>query len=162
MSVFKIIKSLHKLVDMHKTLIDISGQKTEIIKEGSVDKLQTLLIKERKHVKAIEQIEKLRQTEVKEWFTQQGSKEDPPTITRMLAIISDDEQQKELEAMTVSLTEAITQLKQQEELNQALIQQSMQFVQLSLDMINPSIKSMNYGNKKETESIKRSVFDSKA
>ena len=64
--------------------------------------------------------------------------------------------------MTIELTKAITQLKQQEQLNQALIQQSMQFVQLSLDILNPTIQTMNYGKNREDAGSKRSVFDSKA
>lgn len=74
-----------------------------------------------------------------------------------------DEQSREgLEKTAVALTNVITRLKEQKQLNQALIQQSMQFVELSLDMLSPSIRNMNYGEKKSSGPKGRSVFDSKA
>ncbi|WP_099159875.1 flagellar protein FlgN [Virgibacillus ndiopensis] len=162
MSVQNIIQSLEKLVTLHESLLVVSKQKTEVIKEGSVEKLQPLLIKERKHVQVLEQAEVKRQQEVDKWFTHQKISKENATITGILEVILDVDERNELEKKTITLTKVITSLKQQEQLNQALIQQSMQFIQLSLDMMNPSIKNMNYGNKEGTDTEKRSVFDSKA
>lgn len=155
---------MKKLVNLHKDLFDISQQKTVIVKEGAIEKLQVLLVKERKSIRTIEQAENERQTAVEEWFTQKQLPLSDAAITNMLGKITDERETEELENITILLTELITKLKQQEQLNQALINQSMQFVQLSLDMMNPSIKNMNYGNKKgsKSESDKLSVFDSKA
>ncbi|PAV31014.1 flagellar protein FlgN [Virgibacillus profundi] len=164
MSVQTIIQSLEKLVNLHMELLEISLQKTEVVKDGSIDKLQAVLLKERKSVRAIEQAEVIRQTEVEEWFSHKQLPKGEATITNMLELITDEQEKITLGNITIKLTQSITKLKQQEQLNQALINQSMQFVQLSLDMMNPSIKNMNYGNKKgsEPEPNKRSVFDSKA
>ncbi|ASN04724.1 flagellar protein FlgN [Virgibacillus necropolis] len=158
----QIIKSMEKLIMLHESLLVISEQKTVAIKEGNMEKLQPLLVKERKHVQALEQMETSRQKEVKAWFEVNNLQGKNETITTMLEMIDDKEQQKVLEDVTIHLTHSVTNLKRQEQLNQALIQQSLQFVELSLDMMNPSITNLNYGNTKETESIKRSVFDSKA
>ncbi|WP_188454139.1 flagellar protein FlgN [Virgibacillus oceani] len=162
MSVQPIIQSLEKLVTLHESLLNVSQQKTQVMKEGSVEKLQPLLIKERKHVQALEQAEAKRQQDVDKWFAEQQISNEHATITAMLEVLANENERDELEKITVSLTEVITKLKGQEQLNQALINQSMQFVQLSLDMLNPSIKNMNYGKKEDTDTIKRSVFDSKA
>lgn len=156
------IQVLTKLVNVHKSLLENARQKTEVVKEGSVEQLQMILVKERKYIQVLEQAEAERKKEVENWFLQQGLPLNNATITEILDHIPNNEEKKELENQTVALTEMITSLKQQEQLNQALIQQSMQFVQLSLDMMNPSIKNMNYGNKQETSTEKRSVFDSKA
>jgi len=162
MTIKPMIQVLSKLVDVHKSLLENARQKTEVVKEGSVEQLQMILIKERKYIQVLEQAEAERKKEVENWFLQQGLPLNKTTITEILDLIPNNEEKKELENQAVALTEAITSLKQQEQLNQALIQQSMQFVQLSLDMMNPSIKNMNYGNKQETSTAKRSVFDTKA
>jgi len=154
------IQVLTKLVDVHKSLLENARQKTEVVKEGSVEQLQMILVKERKYIQVLEQAEAEREKEVEN--LQQGHPLNNTTITEILNHIPNNEDKKELENQTVALTEMITSLKQQEQLNQALIQQSLQFVQLSLDTMNPSIKNMNYGNKQETSTAKRSVFDSKA
>src|SRR5699024_1002454 len=134
-------------------------QKTEVVKEGSVEQLQMILVKERKYIQVLEQAEAERKKEVEN--LQQGLPLNNATITEILDHIPNNEEKKELENQTVALTEMITSIKHQEQLNQALIQQSMQIVQLPLDMMNPSIKNMNYGNKQETSTDKRSVLDSK-
>ncbi len=83
------------------------------------------------------------------------------TITNMLNMLSNNDDQKALLAVTTELTESITKLKRLEQLNRELLEQSMQFVQMSLNMLNPTIDHMNYGDKKQTER-KHSMFDSKA
>lgn len=162
MTVKPIIQVLEKLVNVHESLLGNAQHKTEVVKEGSVDKLQMVLVKERKYIQVLVQAEVERKKLVDDWFLQKDLPLNNATITGMLEILTNVDEKKELENKTIALTEAITSLKQQEQLNQALIQQSMQFVQLSLDMMNPSIKNMNYGNNKEAAPMKRSVFDSKA
>lgn len=162
MSIKTINESLHALTVIHEELLKVSERKTDVIKEGSTDKLQAVLAEERKYIKILEQAEQKRQKAVEEWYTDKRLPRENMTITNMLEILTDEQEQQELEHMTIKLTKAITQLKQQEQLNQSLIQQSMQFVQLSLDMLNPTIQSMNYGKTQESGGSKRSVFDSKA
>ncbi|GGB55305.1 flagellar protein FlgN [Virgibacillus dakarensis] len=162
MTIQTIIQSLEKLVTIHESLLELSEQKTVVIKEGSVEKLQSLLIKERRYVRTLGQEEEKRQKEVEDWFSEQRISGKEVTITTMLNEISGEETGTEMAQIANTLTEVIVKLKQQEQLNQALIQQSMQFVELSLDMIDPSIKKMNYGDKHANESANRSVFDSKA
>lgn len=147
---------------IHEDLIGVSVHKTEIVKDGLIEKLQPLLVKERKYTQMLEQAEVKRKREVDTWFLHQQLPVNDATITQMLEVLTEKQEKEKLENMMIALTEAITKLKQQEQLNYALIQQSMQFVQLSLEMLNPTIKNMNYGKKKQTNSAERSVFDSKA
>jgi len=161
-SITAINDSLQELTMIHEELLKGSKRKTDIIKEGSTEKIQAILAEERKYIKILEQSEEKRQKEVEKWYTAKQLPLEDMTITNMLEVLTDKEAQQELEQLTIELTKTITQLKQQEQLNQALIQQSMQFVQLSLDMLSPTIHNMNYGKSQETEGSKRSVFDSKA
>ena len=61
------------------------------------------------------------------------------------------------------MLEIIIELRQNEKLNHDLIQQSLQFVHLSLEMLQPQERNINYhkDDKKQTKTT-RSVFDSKA
>ncbi|WP_106496665.1 flagellar protein FlgN [Lentibacillus sp. Marseille-P4043] len=164
MSVQQIIETLDKLTKLHQSLLAISQEKTDVIKQGSIDELQPLLIKERQHVQALEQLEKVRQQLVESWFKDNQLADETVTITNMLEHIEDQDISARLVQTTTVLTETMTSLKRQEQLNHALIQQSMKFVELSLDMMSPSLKNLNYGKdqSQNTEAAKRSVFDSKA
>lgn len=162
MSIQTIINTLKKLITIHKELCKVSEEKTDIIIDGSVEKLQHLLGKERKYLQLLEQFEMKRQREVEKWFEVNDLLTEEMTITNMLQVITNEIDKKKLEKVTIELTNIITRLKQQEQLNQDLIRQSMQFVHMSLEMINPTINDMNYGEKISNRTENRSVFDSQA
>ncbi|MFD1849024.1 flagellar protein FlgN [Oceanobacillus bengalensis] len=163
MSVLPIIQSLEQLVLMHEELLNVSKEKTEVIKEGSVEKLQAILAKERKQIRKVEQVEDKRRVIVEEWFTSRNLSLEDMTISRILDGLEEEADKETIAAVTTKLTEVITALKQQEQLNQTLLNQSMQFVQLSLDVLQPSITKLNYGKQKnESERASRSIFDSQA
>lgn len=162
MSVQPIIQALEKLIKLHENLTDTAIEKTDLIKQGSPDKLQTLLVKEHKFVQVLEQAELKRQQAVEEWLLEQECALSEPTITAILEMLTDERDKKELEETAVKLADIVTRLKHQEQLNQALLHQSMQYVELSMDAIKPSLKHMNYGNQQTSFSPERSVFDSKA
>jgi phosphotransferase system IIB component len=163
MSIQPIIRSLKQLIQFHERLVDISEQKTALIKDGAIDELQTLLVTERKEIRLLEQAEEKRQAGVSAWFREKQA-DRAATLTNMLEIITDKTEKENLEHTTIKLTKVITSLKQQEELNQSLLNQSMQFVQLNMDMMNPTMKQINYGNQKQAAAanMNRSVFDSQA
>ncbi|RKQ35579.1 flagellar protein FlgN [Oceanobacillus halophilus] len=161
MSVESIIQSIEKLVSVHEELLIISKEKTKIIKEGSIEKLQALLVKERKQTRLLERAELHRQSEVEKWLIKKGISSENVRISNMLTHVEISNDKEKLASVTTELTEKITMLKLQEELNQALLKQSMQFVQLSMELLNPSIANINYGNQnQDSKPIKQSLFDS--
>lgn len=162
MSVNNIVNALEDLVEIHHQLAKISEEKTTLIKEGRIDEFQQLILTERKRILTLEQAETKRQKAVEQWFYGQGRLNEEMTITNMLELITDEQDQTSLATVATQLTEAITSLKRQEQLNQELLEQSMQFVQMSLNMLSPSINQMNYGEKKQSNQRNRSVFDSRA
>src|SRR5690625_6110131 len=137
----KVLRSLDELVSIHKELIDSSNKTTENIKVGKVDELQDQIMHERKLSLKLEQAEEKRQAVVEAWFSANDIQSDEMTITEMLANIVDEEKQIQLASVTTKLTEAITTLKRSEQLNRELLEQSMQFVQMSLQLLSPDRKS---------------------
>lgn len=160
MSTQSIIAALQQLIEIHQDMIKLSEEKTEIIKEGYVEKLQKQLVREQKLIRLLEQAENNRQQEAISWYRQADRPLEEITITNILNVLEDEEERNALEEAAVQLANAVMKLKQQEQLNHSLLQQSMQFVQFSLNMINPTIENFNYGNQQTGNN--RSVFDSKA
>jgi|SRR5699024_4930183 len=161
MSIESIFRPLEKLLALHQSLYELSLQKTTLIKEGLIDELQQILVKERKIAQSVESTEKIRHKAVIEWMESQETRKDG-TITELLNLVSSKNDRDKLAHLSTHLTEEITKLKHNEQLNQALLEQSLQFVKVSLDLMNPSLKNMNYGKQSESYSNKRSMFDSKA
>ncbi|WP_138419481.1 flagellar protein FlgN [Aquibacillus sediminis] len=166
MSVQPIVDVLKKITTLHDNLLSISKKKTESLTKNNIDYLQELLLQERKYVQAINQLETKRMELVENWAHVNGLDSQAITVSVMIDddLVGTDKQA--LESVTTRLAETLVELRQQEQLNQQLTKQSMQFIQLTMDMISPSLTTMNYGNQankqQATQQVKRSLFDSKA
>jgi flagellar biosynthesis/type III secretory pathway chaperone len=159
MSAKKLIDTLEKLLTLHQSLLKLAEQKTDILKKGDMEGLNALLTNEQKHITAIQQVEEIRNEAVEVLL--QGQDVDK-TISNCIEFTNEPERTK-LTQLKDQLTEVITELKERNQLNQQLINQSLQFVHLTLDMLAPQPASINYGPPKQNTAPKRqSMFDSKA
>ncbi|MFZ0370831.1 MAG: flagellar protein FlgN [Halobacillus sp.] len=159
-----VIQCMDHLKQLHESLLILSRKKTEALKSNDTNSIQQLLTQERKHVQAINKVEKQRGEAVVSWCEAQGLSTYEPTISNIIANLEGDSQAK-LEAIYEEMILVLSSLKQQEQLNAQLTKQSLQFINMSLDMLQPSLDSVNYGGKSapsRNHKSKRSTFDSKA
>ncbi|MBM7690884.1 flagellar biosynthesis/type III secretory pathway chaperone [Peribacillus deserti] len=165
MSAQNIITAMEKLVKLHKSLYDLAEKKTQIIKTGDMDALNKIMIDEQKHVKAIGMIEREREQSVLEFLQRNNSAELVPNLSSCIGLAEDSEKET-LNDLKQSLVESVLKLKVANYLNQQLIYQSLQFINLSLDMVRPSPKAFNYEKpvqqKGQYQAGNRSYFNSKA
>ncbi|MGY4794051.1 flagellar protein FlgN [Lysinibacillus fusiformis] len=166
MSIEVIFSTLTKLERMHKSLLELAFKKTEIIKVGDIQALDQMLKDEQAHVAAIDKLEQQRQIQVTEYL---GAKGFAPTDKMTVAdVIEAAEQESEKETLSVvrnRLLLVIDNLRKQNDLNQKLVFQSLQFVNLTLDALRPRPEQFNYsGNEvRGTNTVtKKSYFDSQA
>ena len=144
MSMTTIMASLNNLEKLHRSLLKLAYDKMILIKSGDIEELDQLLKDEQAHLAAISQMDAQRQSTVTAYLTDQGrSVPVNPTIADVLENASDGEKIG-LEEARDRLLHAIHDLKRQNELNQKLTYQSLQFVNLSLDMVRPRPESVNY------------------
>lgn len=158
----KLIKSIDQLIDLHKSLLNVSLKKTACLKANQIEALRDLMTIEQKHGQALDKIEKARLKEA-HVLKETLNLNEEPTVSVLIEALSETEANL-LEEKTTALAELMLEVKQQEDLNHQLLKQSLQFVQLQMDLLKPSIENVNYGHKKQTNDpeSKRSVFDSKA
>ncbi|UOR11670.1 flagellar protein FlgN [Halobacillus amylolyticus] len=156
-----IIDQMERLRQLHDSLLALSSKKTEALKSNDTEALQGILAQERKHVQAINGLEKKRMAVVAEWAVASGFMNEAPTVSEILAAVEGVERERLQEAYD-SFIIVLADLKQQEVLNAELTKQSLQFINVSLDLLQPSLNQMNYGKPAGTVEQKRSVFDSKA
>ncbi|MFD1067698.1 flagellar protein FlgN [Oceanobacillus locisalsi] len=157
----QLIHAVNDLTATHSDLLALSKQKTEALTNNHLDAFQGLLVQERKLTRQLEQQEEIRQGAAEAWNKKQPHPAASLTITEMLHRL-DGEEKENLEKAAVALTDTITALKRQEQLNKTLLEESMKFVQLSMELVNPTIQSMNYGAGSSEKVSGRSLFDSKA
>ncbi|WP_075982961.1 flagellar protein FlgN [Bacillus massilinigeriensis] len=140
MSAESLIASTEKLFKLHKSLYEIAVKKTEVIKKGDIDTLNQILKDEQTHIAAITKVEKERQQAACALVPEQEN----PSVTDCFERISEIEQFR-LAEIANKLSELVFELKEQNFLNQQLIHQSLQFVNVSMNLLNPQPDSINYG-----------------
>lgn len=164
MSIEKILQSLTKLDMLHKSLLEIAYKKTEVIKTGDMDSLNQLLKDEQAHVAGISQLEQQRQTEVTDYLRAKGiAPTDNPTVALVLENTNTNEEKEQLGVARNKLLLTLETLKNQNDLNQKLTLQSLQFVNLTLDSIRPKPDQINYSKSEvQAPSTNKNYFDSQA
>ncbi|MFD2639005.1 flagellar protein FlgN [Piscibacillus salipiscarius] len=163
MTIQTIISHLEKLDQFNESLLALSKQKTEFVKNSQIDEFNQLLMKEKKHAQAIDQVESKRIQLTEKWFEEHAPNAKEQTITQLIELTDDEEAKQKLEEIFEKLVINLAQLKEQEQLNRELIEQSLQFIDLSLEMYEPQSKQMNYdSNKQAPQRQQTSMFDSKA
>lgn len=162
MSIEQIIELMDKLNMMHRSLLKLALQKTEVLKESNIEALNTTMKNEQMHIAAISKLEEQRQQAVAQFFEERTIQCDDATVSKLLEY-ADEKEKIKLVAKRDELLKTIDLLKEQNDLNQQLLFQSLQFVNLTLDLFQPQQEQMNYGaSAGSRKPVKKGQFDSKA
>ncbi|HEX7065878.1 MAG TPA: flagellar protein FlgN [Bacillales bacterium] len=164
MSAESMIETMKVLVSVHRELNEQAKEKTETLKNGDMEALETLMKKEEAAVSKLKELEELRVRQVDVFLGEKGMIGENVTMSQLLKVADPEEEQKLLQIQH-QLTEEIILLKQQNALNQELIEQSLQFVNVSLNLYQPEKEPANYGRPDQTKNSAqrgRSLFDSQA
>lgn len=160
MSAEKLVETLKKILILHQNLLKLSERKTDILKKGDIDALNEQMKEEQKYILAIRQLENERIAIVDKLL---GPRVQERTLSKCIEA-SSEPIQTELVNIHENLLKVTQELKAVNELNQQLTHQSLQYVNMSLDMLLPQEQTATYGNPAGTKEKKqsRSMFDSKA
>lgn len=155
----EIIRTMEQLIQLNKSLYELADKKTDIVKKGDMEAFQQLQQNEQKHILAIQKINRDREQAV----TTLVPNLENPTITDCLPYVAEKDRYK-LTQLKDELMTVLTKLQEQNDLNQQLINQSLEFVNMSVHMLLPQQQQMNYGpptDKKQQTETKR-IFQSEA
>ncbi|HEX7064427.1 MAG TPA: flagellar protein FlgN [Bacillales bacterium] len=159
-----LIETMEALVSVHRTLNAHAKEKTRVLKEGDIKGLEALMKKEEAAAAKLKKLEEARIQRVDEFLAEKGVIGEDVTMSQLLKFTAPEEERELLEVQN-QLMDEIVQLKQQNALNQELIEQSLQFVDMSLDLFQPAKEPANYQHPDQTKSPGqrgRSLFDSQA
>ncbi|MER2154613.1 MAG: flagellar protein FlgN [Solibacillus sp.] len=167
MSIANIVVMLEKLEKMHKSLLELALAKTEYIKQGDMEQLDQLIKSEQAHVAAINTLEQQRQLMVTDYLRAKGiALTDTPSVADVITAAENSESTEKLINVRERLIALLNQLKIQNDLNQKLVMNSLQFINITLDAMRPQqTEQFNYSGAQirgNTEVAKRSFNEFKA
>ncbi|MDQ0244759.1 flagellar biosynthesis/type III secretory pathway chaperone [Bacillus fengqiuensis] len=159
----KMLDLLTKQLKLNKSLLKMARQKTDILKEGDIGALNSMMKDEQAHIAAMNQLEEARKKEAAILLSGHPIHQNEPSLSALLDMIRGEEQEQ-LRSLQTELFNVIGELQERNSLNQELIMQSLQFVNLNLDMLSPStgMDAYNYQKEETAPAYTRSLFNSKA
>lgn len=164
MSAAQLTEVLTKMYKLHQSLYEVASRKTDIVKKSDIEALSSIMKEENKHVMAINLLEEERKQLVAKMMSGNPIQGNEPTLSECIETFPIEERES-LFTIKDKLSTILQKLKDRNYMNQELIYSSLHFVNLSLDLLRPEPKSMNYDrpkNSNQNGSQKRSMFDSKA
>ncbi|WP_404356196.1 flagellar protein FlgN [Cytobacillus firmus] len=140
MSAEALTATMEKLHKLHKSLYELAVKKTDMIKTGDMDALNQMLKDEQAHIAAIGKMEQERQRVSQDLVPDLPS----PSLGDCLSMLSEEDKHP-LNGLKDQLSMLIQELKERNQLNQQLIYQSLQFVNMSMSLVQPQQnQSLNY------------------
>ncbi|MGO4888796.1 flagellar protein FlgN [Anaerobacillus sp. MEB173] len=163
MSSKQMVGVLEGMIKLHCTLYELAVEKTDVVMKGDIQALNEIVKKEAETVKQVMRLNAERNKLMYAFKKDKGWTTEDVTLQDFIAATGEEEQPK-LSELQQNLVQEIEQLKQRNELNQQLLEDSLRFVNLSLDLVMPDEEAIHYRHptKKGYDSQQGySLFDSK-
>ncbi|CAG7655463.1 flagellar protein FlgN [Paenibacillus allorhizosphaerae] len=136
MSFLALTQLMTALNDIHANLLELAQQKKQILIKNQVDQLLEILKKENRLIKQVTDLEQQRVGVIGDFMIEKGYKPNPRvTISDLTKIIFNIEEKKSLIDSQKQLLSTIRRLREVNAVNQQLIEQSLAFIDYSLDLI---------------------------
>ncbi|MFD2615552.1 flagellar protein FlgN [Paenibacillus gansuensis] len=166
MSMQGITEAMEALNALYMEMLELGGQKRQLIVHNDVDGLTKVMSAENRLMKRSAELEKQRLDAVG-GYLQEKKLRLPASITMMelTRVVFNLEEKERLHRLHAELSETIGNLKEVNESNQHLIKQSLDFIELSIDLLTGApVDQMTYTKPNQTtiEGGRYSYFDHKA
>ncbi|WP_281883059.1 flagellar protein FlgN [Paenibacillus sp. YYML68] len=166
MSFHALLQVMSELNEAHLVLMELAERKKDVLVHNQVDQLTQIVNKENKQIKLIGELDQRRIQVIGDFLMEKGYKPNPRvTISDLRKIIFDVEEKRQLMDAQKQLLDTIHRLRRVNTLNQQLIEQSIAFVDYSIDlMVGPAEEDVTYHSPQQQPiSGKRpGIFDAKA
>lgn len=166
MSLLQVTHAMVQLVELHEQLINVGEEKKQAIMSNDIGVITQCVAKEMQLVKKVNTVEEQRVNGVYSFLQEKGIRSQLNlTITEMTRLVFDPEERNQLIALQTTLYDRLTQLKELNAINKDLIEQSLTFIDYSMNLIiNQPEDHMIYQDpsKQKLDIPNRSYFDSRA
>lgn len=166
MSFEAVLQTMSELNDVHLTLLELAEQKKHALIHNQVEQLTQIVTKENKLLKRIGELDQQRVDAIGNFLIEKGYKPNPRvTVSDLTKIIFNAEEKRILVDSQKQLLATIRKLREHNELNQQMIEQSLAFINYSIDIMSGSDgDELIYSNPNQTTSgsNRRGLFDAKA
>lgn len=158
-SIEQLKETLIKEKKMYEEILSMVEEKTKVIVEGKVKELDEITKKEQQFIMKMGAFEKVRRSVLAN-IAEELDLHEPSSVSEILLFL-EEEDVKVIDDLRDQLLEVISKLKEINKLNEGLIQQRLDYIHFSLDLLTNQEKDGNNYNKQasEKEKTKVNLFD---
>lgn len=136
MSLNQLIDAMYELETSHQEMLRTAEVKKEAIIKNDTDTLIRLLNQESAILKQIQSQEAMKNEAISSFLQERGIRSKLNlTMTEISRLVFDVEDKERLQAAQRALSNTLQELKERNELNQKLLEQSLAFIDYSLDVL---------------------------
>lgn len=166
MSIYQVIAEMDHLNELHQHLVDAAKEKHEAILKNDMQHLTQIMNKETRLLKQVNESEIARVDAANVFLTEKGIRSQLKlTITEMTRLVFDQEEKQHLLDSQRRLLDTLLTLKNLNNTNKEMIDQSLSFIDYSLNLIvSRPEDDMLYQNPNQqhvTRSLNRNFFDAR-
>lgn len=165
MGIDALLETMSKLRQFHVALLQLAEEKTPILVRNAVDELNGIVNKEGKLMRGIAELERERIQHINEYLLARGYNPNPKiTISDLVKVIFKAEDKLALAESQRNLIETLAKLKERNTLNQKLVEQSLAFIDYSLDLVigAPEDEMMYQNPQRQKNNNRLGIFDTRA
>ena len=148
---------------IYNEILKLANEKTDMIAQENIDSLEDISKREEKYVQEAKIIEYKREDKITE-IEKSLEIEKVSDISSLLKYLKDEDLKKQLEDTQMEFTNTLSQLKSINIINNTLIQDALEYIDLSLNLMTDARAEGTYGKgAEEAENIdqNKSLFDFK-
>ena len=143
-----LIKILEEETGCYELLREMADNKKDVIIKGDLPSLQDMTQREQEMAGQLLRLEKKRIAVIEDISLVTNQDKDTLTISKLIELLKAQPEHKELQEASDRLIAAVVPLKEANKINEALIKQSLDFVDFTMNAIQSSkqpVANNNYG-----------------
>ncbi|MCF6093413.1 flagellar protein FlgN [Microaerobacter geothermalis] len=130
-----LIAVMDDLVEQHQELLKLGYRKKESLISGTIDELAKIVQEEGRIVRSVAKLEDERQKTVELFLCSSGLSLSDVTMTDVIQFVTHSKEKKQLLEIQEKLTQTIQEIQELNQLNQQLLEQSLAFVNHSIQLM---------------------------
>lgn len=131
----ELIRVLNEMVAQHRELLERAEKKKDTLISGSIHELASIVQQESHGIESIAELDEQRKRWVQEYLQGRGFVSEPVPLSDLIQWVDDEDVRKQLIESGQALESAVFELKEINDMNQQLLEQSLSYVNHSLDIM---------------------------
>lgn len=161
-----LISQLRQLLLIYRALFTLADEKKRAIIENNIELINALTMKETKALKPVPELEAVIRAQLTKLQRDLGFRPKlKMTLSEMTKMLVIPEEKQELADIQVAIADISTKLSKANQLNQQLIQQSLEYVHFSLDVLcGPPDEEVTYKRPTMNTDVQKrtGIYDTRA